>query len=120
MVSQLNYAMKMANLLQATTHGDGFVGEDVTQNVSMVPDVPLELEAPFPKALEVRGEIVMSKKTLAKLNEQQAAEGQTTFYQILAMLPLVVFVSSIHQFRFASSQLFHTILQIFPMTLVQS
>ena len=60
-------------LVQAATRGDGYIGEDVTQNVSMVPDVPLTLEAPFPKMLEVRGEIVMSKKTLVELNKKQAA-----------------------------------------------
>ncbi|MBP6926163.1 MAG: NAD-dependent DNA ligase LigA, partial [Candidatus Pacebacteria bacterium] len=66
-------------LIQAATRGDGFIGEDVTQNVSMVPDVPVRLEAPFPKTLEVRGEIVMAKKTLIALNKIQEKEGKPLF-----------------------------------------
>ncbi|MBP7832014.1 MAG: NAD-dependent DNA ligase LigA [Candidatus Pacebacteria bacterium] len=66
-------------LIQAATRGDGFIGEDVTQNVSMVPDVPVQLEAPFPKTLEVRGEIVMAKKTLIALNKIQEKEGKPLF-----------------------------------------
>ncbi len=66
-------------LTQAATRGDGFIGEDVTQNVSMVPDVPVQLEAPFPKTLEVRGEIVMAKKTLIALNKIQENEGKPLF-----------------------------------------
>jgi DNA ligase (NAD+) len=66
-------------LVQAATRGDGFIGEDVTQNVSMVPDVPVQLEAPFPKTLEVRGEIVMAKETLIALNKIQAGVGKPLF-----------------------------------------
>jgi DNA ligase (NAD+) len=66
-------------LTQAATRGDGFIGEDVTQNVSIVPDVPLSLTAPFPKLMEVRGEIVMSKKTLLVLNAKQSKEGKPLF-----------------------------------------
>lgn len=70
---------KDGKLVQAATRGDGFIGEDVTQNVSMVPDVPIQLEAPFPRELEVRGEIVMSKKTLIALNKIQAGVGKPLF-----------------------------------------
>ncbi len=73
----LNY--DNGRLVTAATRGDGFVGEDVTQNVSMVPDVPVVLEAPFPKKIEVRGEIVMSKKTLFALNKIQEREGKPLF-----------------------------------------
>lgn len=76
-------------LTQAATRGDGFVGEDVTQNVKTIEAVPLSLrlnDCPIQVrrlvesgAVEVRGEIVMLKKDFIALNKQQAKLGQPTF-----------------------------------------
>lgn len=56
-------------LVSAATRGDGFVGEDITNNVKTIKQVPLKL--PEPIDIEVRGEIYMSKKTLDILNAER-------------------------------------------------
>lgn len=66
-------------MVHSATRGDGFVGENVTQNVSTISDIPLTLKVPFPKLLEVRGEVVMSKKTLIELNIEQEKTGKQKF-----------------------------------------
>ena len=72
-------------LAQAVTRGDSFVGEDVTNNVRTIRNIPLRLrEAPgFEQFLrgrtEIRGEIVMLKRDFAELNEKQKTAGQPEF-----------------------------------------
>ena len=72
-------------LMQAVTRGDSFVGEDVTNNVRTIKNVPLRLhEAPgFEQFLrgrtEIRGEIVMLKRDFEELNKKQKALGQPEF-----------------------------------------
>jgi DNA ligase (NAD+) len=66
-------------LVQAATRGDGFVGEDITENAKMVRTIPLQLKAPFPETIEIRGEIIMRKSVLAGLNEIQKNNGKPLF-----------------------------------------
>ena len=66
-------------LVQAATRGDGAEGENVTANALTIRDVPAKLEGNAPAVLEVRGEIYMSHKDFAKLNEKQIQEGEKTF-----------------------------------------
>ena len=72
-------------LTQAVTRGDSFIGEDVTNNVRTIKNVPLLLhEAPgFEQFLrgrtEIRGEIVMLKRDFEELNKKQKALGQPEF-----------------------------------------
>ena len=54
--------------IQGATRGDGFIGEDITANLKTINSIPLELPEPCPEYLEVRGEALMSKATLIKLN----------------------------------------------------
>jgi len=66
---------------QAITRGDGFIGEDVTENVRTIASVPLRLRHTKDKEqflhgrTEVRGEIIIHKKDFEKLNKQREAEG---------------------------------------------
>ena len=66
-------------LMRGATRGDGFVGENITENLKMVEDILLILPAPFPTRIEIRGEIVMSKAVWAMLNAKQVKEGKPTF-----------------------------------------
>lgn len=72
-------------LTQAVTRGDSFVGEDVTNNVRTIANVPLRLrETDEVKNLligrtEIRGEIVMLKHDFEMLNKKQSAAGKPTF-----------------------------------------
>ena len=67
-------------LLQAATRGDGETGEDVTQNIRTIGQVPLRLHSATPPAvLEVRGEVYMRRDDFEALNERQRekiAQGQ--------------------------------------------
>ena len=66
-------------LVQAATRGDGEMGEDVTQNIRTIGQIPLRLPAGTPGVLEVRGEVYMRRDDFERLNEQQRARGQKTF-----------------------------------------
>jgi DNA ligase (NAD+) len=61
--------------VQAATRGDGETGEDVTANARTIADIPQTMTGapdPFPKMLEVRGEVYMSHADFAALNARQA------------------------------------------------
>jgi|GEM_PF-26687 len=65
--------------VQGVTRGDGEQGDDITENLRAIASVPLKLQKsakfPFPKVLEVRGEVYMTRATFQKINEQTAREG---------------------------------------------
>ena len=58
-------------LVQAATRGDGEWGEDVTQNIRTIGQIPLRLPADAPKLLEVRGEVYMARADFEALNDRQ-------------------------------------------------
>ncbi len=64
-------------LKTGATRGDGFVGEDITNNLKTISTIPIKLQGKnIPKYLEVRGEALMSKKTLESLNKKYKREGK--------------------------------------------
>lgn len=63
---------------RGSTRGNGFVGEDITQNLKTIPGIPLKLNEPLP-FIEVRGEVYMPKKSFLRLNEQREASGEPVF-----------------------------------------
>lgn len=63
---------------RGSTRGNGFVGEDITQNLKTIQSIPLKLNETVPY-LEVRGEVYMPQKSFIKLNEQREASGQPLF-----------------------------------------
>ena len=70
-------------LARGATRGDGEIGEDVTQNLKTIRDIPL-LDRPRaagrpPPLVEVRGEVYLPLADFARLNEEQAAAGQKTY-----------------------------------------
>lgn len=58
-------------LVQAATRGDGLVGEDVTQNIRTIRQIPLRLTGDAPAVLEVRGEVYMSRPDFERYNSRQ-------------------------------------------------
>jgi len=72
-------------LVQAATRGDGETGEDVTQNIRTIGQIPLCLPADAPALLEVRGEVYMRRDDFERLNASQldkiaaGAKGEKTF-----------------------------------------
>jgi len=64
-------------LKQAATRGDGIIGEDVTQNIKTIQSIPLKLKRPV--SIIVEGEVWLSEKQLARINEQRQKAGQPLF-----------------------------------------
>ena len=69
-------------LAVGATRGNGEIGEDVTSNLRTIRTVPLAMSAgaaPFPAAMEVRGEVYLPLQAFAQLNEQRVAAEESTF-----------------------------------------
>ena len=64
-------------LIQASTRGDGAIGEDVTENIKTLNNVPKKVD--LPGKVEIRGEVVMLKKDFEQLNEQRQFNGEKLF-----------------------------------------
>ena len=78
-IDGLSVALKYEKgmLVQAATRGNGYIGEDVTENVKTIEDVPLKLNQAVD--IEVRGEVYISKSDFLYLNERQEQENLATF-----------------------------------------
>jgi len=69
-------------LVRGVTRGDGETGEDITQNVKTIRNLPKVLssaQVSVPALLEVRGEVLMPKAGFEKLNAENEAKGEKTF-----------------------------------------
>jgi DNA ligase (NAD+) len=69
-------------LTVGATRGNGEIGEDVTANLRTISTVPLAMRseaAPYPRSIEVRGEVYLPLAAFARLNEQRVANGEATF-----------------------------------------
>lgn len=76
----INLRYENGLLTHAATRGDGATGENVTANIRTVRSIPLRLHTDTPPAvLDVRGEVMMYKADLAKLNARQRQAGQKEF-----------------------------------------
>ena len=67
----MNLRYEHGVLVQAATRGDGETGEDVTQNIRTIGQIPLKLPTSAPHVLEVRGEVYMRRDDFEALNERQ-------------------------------------------------
>src|SRR4030095_16395309 len=70
----INLRYEQGVLVQAATRGDGEIGEDVTQSIRTVQQIPLRLRGEpksIPAVVEVRGEVYMRRKDFEALNERQ-------------------------------------------------
>lgn len=77
----VNIRYERGVLVSASTRGDGITGEDVTENVKFIRNVPMYLntEALVPDVLEVRGEVIMPHESFKKANEDRVANGDDPF-----------------------------------------
>ncbi|MDX2165279.1 MAG: NAD-dependent DNA ligase LigA, partial [Gammaproteobacteria bacterium] len=76
----VNLCYENGYLKWAATRGDGFLGEDITQNIRAIKSVPLKLRGEnFPKLIEIRGEVFLCKKEFDKINSEADKTGGKTF-----------------------------------------
>jgi DNA ligase (NAD+) len=66
-------------LKRAVTRGDGFQGDDVTNNVKTIKSVPIQLKGDFPTKFEIRGEIILPFVGFEKMNQELIEIGETPY-----------------------------------------
>jgi len=67
-------------LFRASTRGDGYEGEDVTQNIKTIKSVPMKIEAErVPGEIDIRGEVYMDLDEFEKLNKKREKAGEPLF-----------------------------------------
>jgi DNA ligase (NAD+) len=66
-------------LIQGITRGDGFQGDEISNNVRTISNIPLTLNGDFPPRFFMRGEIYLTRKNFDKINEKREEEGLDLF-----------------------------------------
>ncbi|WP_442787776.1 NAD-dependent DNA ligase LigA [Flavobacterium suncheonense] len=66
-------------LKRAVTRGDGFQGDDVTNNIKTIKAVPIKLKGDFPEKFDIRGEIILPFAGFEKMNQELIEIGETPY-----------------------------------------
>jgi DNA ligase (NAD+) len=74
-----NLLYENGHLKIGATRGDGSVGEDITQNLKTIQEIPPVLKAPFPERLEIRGEVYMRHAEFMTFNQERTSKNEVVF-----------------------------------------
>lgn len=77
--ASINITYENGKLVRAVTRGDGFQGDDVTQNIKTIRSIPLVLKGDFPNKFDIRGEIILPFEGFKKMNEALIAAGEIPY-----------------------------------------
>ena len=77
--ASISITYKNGKLTQALTRGDGFQGDDVTNNIKTIKSIPLKLKGNFPDKFDIRGEIILPFAGFEKMNQDLIEIGETPY-----------------------------------------
>ena len=77
--ASISITYENGQLKRAVTRGDGFQGDDVTNNIKTIKSIPLQLKGDFPTLFDVRGEIILPFASFEKMNQDLIEIGETPY-----------------------------------------
>ena len=77
--ASINLTYENGQFIKAVTRGDGFQGDEVTNNVKTIRSIPLSIKKDFIKDFEMRGEIILPLKGFLKMNEERVANDEEEY-----------------------------------------
>jgi DNA ligase (NAD+) len=77
--ASISISYENGRLKRALTRGDGFQGDDVTNNIKTIKSIPLKLEGDFPKKFDIRGEIILPFAGFEKMNQELIEIGENPY-----------------------------------------
>jgi DNA ligase (NAD+) len=77
--ASISITYENGKLKRAVTRGDGFQGDDVTNNIKTIRSIPLELKGNYPADFAVRGEIILPFAGFEKMNQELIEIGETPY-----------------------------------------
>ena len=77
--ASISITYENGKLVQALTRGDGFQGDEVTNNIKTIKSVPLQLKGNYPEKFDIRGEIILPYAGFEKMNQELIEIGETPY-----------------------------------------
>ena len=77
--ASINLTYENGKFIKAVTRGDGFQGDDVSDNVKTIRSIPLNIKEDFVQEFEMRGEIILPLDGFNKMNEERVANGEEEY-----------------------------------------
>ena len=77
--ASINLTYENGKFIKAVTRGDGFQGDDVSNNVKTIRSIPLNIKEDFVQEFEMRGEIILHLDGFNKMNEERVANGEEEY-----------------------------------------
>jgi DNA ligase (NAD+) len=77
--ASISITYENGKLNRAVTRGDGFQGDDVTNNIKTIKSIPLELKGKYPERFDIRGEIILPFEGFEKMNQELIEIGETPY-----------------------------------------